>query len=206
MGPRSASVATDRATRRQDLLDAADRSVARDGAGASMSAIAAEAGITKPILYRHFGDKSGLYAALAERHTERLMQVLLRSLGSGGGPRERIAATIDAYLRAIAAQPQIYRFLLHSAEAAHAAEVRGQVQGFVERLADLLATGIGRELGLPSGSTRARVWARGIVGMVQACGDSWISSGTPRRAQLVEELTDLLWGAYRDAAGQGRSG
>ena len=33
-----------------------------------MNVIAAEAGITKPILYRHFGDKGGLYRALAERH------------------------------------------------------------------------------------------------------------------------------------------
>ncbi|BFO19525.1 hypothetical protein SHKM778_59130 [Streptomyces sp. KM77-8] len=43
--------------RRRELLEAADRVVLRDGPGASMNAIAAEAGITKPILYRHFGDK-----------------------------------------------------------------------------------------------------------------------------------------------------
>ena len=192
-------VAVDRSSRRQDLLDAADRIIARDGTAASMAAIAAEAGITKPILYRHFGDKSGLYAALAERYTDALLQVLLASLATGGGPRDRIARTIEAYLRAIEAQPQVYRFLLHSTEAA---EVRGEVHGFVERLAELLATGIARELGLPTRSTRARVWARGIVGMVQACGDSWISTGSPRRGDLVRELTDLLWGAYRDAAGE----
>lgn len=43
--------------RRRELLEAADRVVLRDGPQASMNAIAAEAGITKPILYRHFGDK-----------------------------------------------------------------------------------------------------------------------------------------------------
>lgn len=59
--------------RRRELLEAADRVVLRDGPQASMNAIAAEAGITKPILYRHFGDKSGLYAALAKRHTDALL-------------------------------------------------------------------------------------------------------------------------------------
>lgn len=45
--------------RRRELLEAAERIVLRDGPDASMNAIAAEAGITKPILYRHFGDKGG---------------------------------------------------------------------------------------------------------------------------------------------------
>lgn len=62
--------------RRRELLEAADRVVLRDGPSASMNAIAAEAGITKPILYRHFGDKSGLYAALAKRHTDALLGAL----------------------------------------------------------------------------------------------------------------------------------
>ena len=41
-----------------------------------MAAVAAEAGITKPVLYRHFGDKGGLVAALTDRHTGRLLAVL----------------------------------------------------------------------------------------------------------------------------------
>ncbi|MBC7679270.1 MAG: TetR/AcrR family transcriptional regulator, partial [Pseudorhodobacter sp.] len=66
----------DRDARREALLAAADAVVQRDGASASMASIAAEAGITKPILYRHFGDKGGLYAALTERHTDRLLEAL----------------------------------------------------------------------------------------------------------------------------------
>jgi len=42
--------------------------VARDGAAVSMDNIAAEAGIAEAMLYRHFGDKAGLYSALAERY------------------------------------------------------------------------------------------------------------------------------------------
>lgn len=185
-----------RSARREALLDAADRLVQRDGPTVSMASIAAEAGITKPILYRHFGDKGGLYAALAERHTDRLLITLQAALASGGSARQRVERTIDAYLRAIEAEPQVYRFLLHSPDKA---EVTGQVRTFLERLSGLLAVGIATELGLPRRSARAQVWARGIVGMVQAAGDWWVTSGTTGRTQVGRELTALLWGAYPEA-------
>jgi AcrR family transcriptional regulator len=189
-----------RESRREELLEAADRIVQRDGPAVSMASIAAEAGITKPILYRHFGDKSGLYAALAERHTDRLLKVLQEALAAGGTARQRVERTIDAYLATIEAEPQVYRFLVHSAEFPAAAEAHGQVQSFLRRFSELLALGIASELGLKPGSTRAETWARGIVGMVQSAGDWWLLGGSPGRDAVVGELTDLLWGAYPDAA------
>ena len=190
----------DRSARREALLDAADRIVQRDGPDASMASIAAEAGISKPILYRHFGDKGGLYAALATRHTDRLLAVLQDALATKGTPRERVARTVEAYLQSIEDEPQVYRFLVHSDEIAQAAAAAGQVQSFLARLSELLAAGIAAELGMARGDLRAEVWARAIVGMVQRVGDWWIDTGSPQRAQVVAELTDLLWGAYADAA------
>ena len=102
--------------RRRELLEAADRVVLRDGPEASMNAIAAEAGITKPILYRHFGDKGGLYRALAKRHTDALLDALRAALDAPAERRERVEATLDTYLAAIEARPQVYRFLMHPAE------------------------------------------------------------------------------------------
>lgn len=110
---RTASAAEER---RRELLEAADRVVLRDGPEASMNAIAAEAGITKPILYRHFGDKSGLYRALAKRHTDALLANLRAALDAPNERRDRVEATLDAYLSAIEARPQVYRFLMHPAE------------------------------------------------------------------------------------------
>ena len=195
----SVTALPDRGARREELLDAADRIVQRDGPAVSMASIAAEAGITKPILYRHFGAKEGLYAALAARHTERLLHVLQGALASGGTARERVERTIDAYLATIEAEPQVYRFLVHSAEFPAAAEAHGQVQSFLRRFSELLALGIAAELGLKPGSARAETWARGIVGMVQSAGDWWLQTGTPGRDAVVRELTDLLWGAYPEA-------
>ncbi|MCU1691485.1 MAG: TetR family transcriptional regulator, partial [Frankiales bacterium] len=185
------------AARREELLAAAERSVAREGAAASMADIAAEAGITKPVLYRHFGDKGGVYAALAERVTGRLMDGLQAALDRGRTPEERVRLTVDAYLAMIESEPQLYRFLVHTAEAAPA---RGQVRSFLRRLADLLADGIAAETGLPVGSVRTRAWGHGIVGMVQAAGDWWLDERPCPRAELTEELTGLLWGAYGTAS------
>lgn len=115
--------------RRRELLEAADRVVLRDGPGASMNAIAAEAGITKPILYRHFGDKGGLYAALAKRHTDALLASLRAALDAPAERRERVESTLDTYLAAIEARPQVYRFLMHPSESVSESTAPGE-QGF----------------------------------------------------------------------------
>lgn len=184
--------------RRRELLEAADRVVLRDGPGASMNAIAAEAGITKPILYRHFGDKGGLYAALAKRHTDALLASLRAALDAPAERRERVEATLDTYLAAIEARPQVYRFLMHPAEGGQ------NDQGFdvgvhsapvLRRLGEELAQVIEERVDLGPDSERvARVWGHGIVGMMHAAGDWWLSERPCERKELVRILADLLWG------------
>ena len=63
----AARVRLDPEARRAELADAAIRAIRAIGADASMADIAAEAGISKPVLYHHFGDKAGLAAAIADR-------------------------------------------------------------------------------------------------------------------------------------------
>jgi AcrR family transcriptional regulator len=191
--------------RRRELLEAADRVVLRDGPGASMNAIAAEAGITKPILYRHFGDKGGLYRALAKRHTDALLDSLRAALDAPAGRRERVEATLETYLAAIEARPQVYRFLMHPAE-----ERPEDDQGFdvgrhtaplLRRLGDELAKVIAERVELGPGSEQlARVWGHGIVGMMHAAGDWWLGERPCTRAVLVTSLADLLWGRLAGVA------
>ncbi|GGO40396.1 MULTISPECIES: TetR family transcriptional regulator [Streptomyces] len=189
--------------RRRELLEAADRVVLRDGPGASMNAIAAEAGITKPILYRHFGDKGGLYAALAKRHTDALLAALRAALDAPAERRERVEATLDTYLAAIEARPQVYRFLMHPSEASQTGDQTGE-GGFdvglhsvplLRRLGEELAEVIEERVDLGPDSTQlARVWGHGIVGMMHAAGDWWLGERPCSRAELVRSLADLLWG------------
>jgi AcrR family transcriptional regulator len=180
------------ADRRTVLLEAADRVVRREGPDASMNVIAAEAGITKPILYRHFGDKGGLYRALAAGYIETLLASLRTALVTRGGLEARTRATVDAYLAAIEESPQVYRFLVSRA-AVEEPGVRGQVEGFVRRFGDELANGIRHEPALgPVTPLRAAVWAHGIAGMVQAAGDWWLDHAEVPRPVVVDELSALL--------------
>jgi AcrR family transcriptional regulator len=182
--------------RRDQLLEAADRVVQRDGSAATMNVIAAEAGITKPILYRHFGDKGGLYRALAERYTDQLLERLRGALATRGGLGNRTRATIDAYLASVEERPQVYRFLVERA-AVEEPDVRGQVAGFVRRFGDELAAGIGAEPELAGiDRVRAVVWAHGIAGMVQAAGDWWLDHPEVPRVDVVDELATLLLAGF----------
>jgi AcrR family transcriptional regulator len=191
--------------RRRQLLEAADRVVLRDGPSASMNAIAAEAGITKPILYRHFGDKNGLYRALAKRHTDALLDALRAALDAPAERRRRVEATLGTYLAAIEARPQVYRFLMHPAEDVPQSADQGFDVGrhsapLLRRLGEELAKVIEERIDLGPESTRlSRVWGHGIVGMMHAAGDWWLGERPCSREELVATLADLLWGRLADA-------
>jgi AcrR family transcriptional regulator len=192
IGAGEQAVASSVVERRAGLLEAADRVVQREGSAATMNVIAAEAGITKPILYRHFGDKSGLYRALAARHIEELLARLRAALLTRGGLAARTRATVDAYLASIEERPQIYRFLVQRA-AVEEPDVRGDVEGFVRRFGDELAVGIRSEPSLHGISeARAAVWAHAIAGMVQGAGDWWLDHPEVPRQAVVDELSALL--------------
>lgn len=185
--------------RRQELLEAADRVVLREGPSASMNAIAAEAGITKPILYRHFGDKGGLYRALAARHTDALLKSLRQALDAPASRRDQVEATLHTYLATIEAHPQVYRFLMHPAENTadgdQGFDVGQYTAPLLRRLGEELATFVEERLDLGPGSEElARVWGHGIVGMMHAAGDWWLRERPCSREQLVRHLADLLWG------------
>src|SRR3954453_5554662 len=178
--------------RRRSLLEAADRVVRRSGPEASMAAIAAEAGISKPVVYRHFGDKGGLYRALADRHIADLMSRLGAALRRPADPLQRTRLVVDAYLAAIEEEPQIYRFLLHRAPIEEPA-LSGLVAELTRRVAEALSAGIMTELSLPeSARATALAWAYGMAGAVQAAGDWWLQSREVPRKRLVEDLCELL--------------
>jgi AcrR family transcriptional regulator len=180
---------TRRLARREELLDAAVEVIRRDGPAVSMELIAAEAGVTKPIVYRHFGDRSGLVAALAKRFTDELMGALQSSLERDAEPRDLLVGTIDAYLAFVEKEPNLYRFVVQHVDAG--AE---ELSGFVRQVAKEVAVVLGerlRALGYDSGA--AEPWAYGLVGMVHLAGDWWVDSRAMPRARLVEYLTTLVW-------------
>ena len=92
----------DAARNRAKALAAAELLFAARGVAAvSMDDIAASAGVGKGTLYRRFGDKSGLAAALLDERESRLQAAMLGGpppLGPGAPPADRLAAFAAAYL------------------------------------------------------------------------------------------------------------
>lgn len=182
-----------RESRRRELLDAADRVIRRDGPSASMDTIATEAGITKPILYRHFGDKGELFRLLAERYVEPVMGALLPALSQPAAARTRLWAAIDVYLAFIEAEPQTYRFLMHRA-LGEQQQARATVSDFILRVGRAVAAAIAVELERTGQSDApAEAWGHGLVGMVQVAGDWWLQEGTMAREEFVDHLVALAW-------------
>jgi AcrR family transcriptional regulator len=109
--------------RREQLLDATKRIVGDQGFHAvSIEAVARRAGITRPIVYGHFGDLAGLLEALVDRESERalgqLAEVLPGRLPRHGSPREDLTAALRGYLEAVAADPITWRLVLMPPEGA----------------------------------------------------------------------------------------
>lgn len=178
-----------RAERRSQFLDAALVAIRREGPGVSMEAIAAEAGVTKPIVYRLFGDREGLLQGLAERFGDELVARLRDELPSGANPREAIAAAIDTYVASIEQDPALYRFIIQQTPAGG-----GAIKGVIDQVAALITTVIGETLrSIRADSGAAEVWAYSIVGMVHLAGDHWADRPTMPRERLVDYLTGLLW-------------
>jgi AcrR family transcriptional regulator len=180
---------TRRLARREELLDAAVEVIRRDGPAVSMELIAAEAGVTKPIVYRHFGDRSGLVSALAKRFSDDLMGALQASLLRDAEPRELLVGTIDAFLTFVEKEPNLYRFVVQHDEGG-AEEMRGFVRQVAQQVAVVMGERL-REIGHDSGA--AEPWAYGLVGMVHFAGDWWVERRAMPRARLVEYLTALVW-------------
>ena len=181
-------------TQRRALLDAADRVIRERGPEASMDEIAAAAGITKPILYRHFGDKSGLYAALSVRYMK-LFFLLSESALAETHPRRRIAKAVDAYLEAVEREPEIFRFVRQTTtEQREASDAASAEFG---RHAELIARVIRRNLeDVDLDPAPSEAWALGIVGFVQFVAGWWLETGMFTREVLVDHVTTLLWEGF----------
>jgi AcrR family transcriptional regulator len=188
-----------RRERRTHLLDAAVEAIRDVGPGATMEQLARAGGVTKPILYRHFRDRDGLIAALAERFSTALLsEVEAPLLTDPAEPRRLLESTIDAYVAFIEDDPNLYRFLMRQAPEPGAGVV--SISALVDSIAKQVAVVIGEQLRATGRDSGAAVpWAFGIVGLVHQAGDWWLDDRTMPRERLVAYLTDLLWNGLSTA-------
>jgi len=180
--------------RRGQFIDAALRVLEADGPELLMDAVAAEAGVSKPVLYRYFSDKADLVEALAERGSGFLLARLIPAINAGGPVLDRISGAVGAYFAVIDEHPNLY-WLIARRDGAEAGQP-GAVHPDKESIARALTAVIGDYLwlfGLDSGA--AEPWAHGVTGLVQSTGEWWLQRRSMSRAHIVEYVTQLIWAA-----------
>jgi AcrR family transcriptional regulator len=85
--------------RREQLIGVGRKHFADKGfEGTTIEEIAASAGVSKPVVYEHFGGKEGLYAVVVDREIESLLSAVQGALTSEGTSREIIEQAALALL------------------------------------------------------------------------------------------------------------
>ncbi|RZU34038.1 TetR family transcriptional regulator [Blastococcus saxobsidens] len=181
-----------RRARREQLVDAALAAVGRHGSGVGMEEIAAEAGTSKTVVYRHFADRSDLHVAVCSRVAQQLLPRLRDALESSGHPREMTAAAIDTYLAFLEADPEVYRFVVTPVPGSDPVDPVATLADLVgDQAAALMAVALERAGRDPAA---AGAWGHGVVGLVRSAADWWLRARTPMlRTELAAHLTDLAW-------------
>jgi AcrR family transcriptional regulator len=184
-----------RAQRRQEFVAAALRVLIKHGPELPMDAVAAEAGVTKPVLYRYFEDKAALVGALGEHASALLQERLVPALTADGPAIARIRDGVGAYFAIIDENPELYWLL-----ARHGGADSSPGPGVVARQKEFIATTLTavygdylRAFGLDSGA--AEPWAFGITGLVQSTGEWWLDRRSMSRAHVTDYVSQLIWWA-----------
>jgi AcrR family transcriptional regulator len=183
-----------RIARRKEFVEAALRALDTHGPDLGMEDVAAEAGVTKPVLYRHFDDKADLYVALGQRGTEILFERLIPAINAELAPVPRIRMALDAFFTVIEEHPNLYRLLAHGRpEKPVSSDVVAEDKELIATALTALLGDYMRMFNMDSGA--AEPWAHGIVGMVQNTGEWWLDRRSMGRDAVVEYLTQIIWAA-----------
>lgn len=117
------------AERRAALLETAAQLLDAGGADAlRMDALARAAGVSRPVVYEHFGDRDGLVAALIREHGTRLHGQVADAVAGADTFEDELRAAVRAYLAGVREQGAALRGLLRSSGAApEVEEVRAAI-------------------------------------------------------------------------------
>jgi AcrR family transcriptional regulator len=174
--------------RRQQLLDIGRRLFAERGfEGTSIEEIAAQAGVSKPVVYEHFGGKEGLYAVVVDREVERLTATTMVLLDKPH-TKPKFEAAAVSLLRYIEENADGFRILVRDSNPGSGggtygtllADIAGQVEYI---MADFLKSR-GRDPKL------APMYSQMMVGMVAFTGQWWLDARKPKLEQVAANMID----------------
>jgi AcrR family transcriptional regulator len=177
--------------RRAQLIDVGRRLFAEKGLdGTSVEEIAAKAGVSKPVVYEHFGGKEGLYAVVVDREMQRLLDGVTGAL-TGGHARELLEQAAIALLTYIENNSDGFRILVRDSGVGSStgtfASLISDIAGQVEHVlaAEFRSRGFEPKL--------APMYSQMLVGMVALTGQWWLDARKPKKADVAAHLVNLAW-------------
>lgn len=159
--------------------------------GTTLDEIAAAAGVSKPVIYEHFGSKEGLYTQVVEREFRILLGSINAALAEEAKPRVLVERAALALLGYIEDRTDGFRILMRDAPPSQPegafSTLLSQVTARVEYiLADEFAR---RGFSAADGA----MYAQMLVGMVAMTGQWWQDSRTPDKREVAAHLVNLAW-------------
>lgn len=182
-----------RPERRDQLLDTAEDLFTERGFGAvTVDDVAEHAGVTKPVVYDHFGSKDGLLAAVVERSGERLL-VALAAAVEGRAGRDALEAGLLAYFRFVDQHAGAWALLLREvAPGTAAAEAVERVRAAqVGTIAELVGVQLGKK-----DSRRALTYAHVVSGAAERISAVRLNGPRQSPEQATRLLLEVLWTGF----------
>ncbi|GAB3086703.1 TetR/AcrR family transcriptional regulator [Corynebacterium aquatimens] len=180
--------------RRDQLMKVGRSAFAERGfEGISVEEIGTRAGVSKPVIYEHFGGKEGLYRAVADQEIATLVEIISQSIQEGGW-RERVYHAVVALLTyaeqntdgfIILARGQAYD------DGAGSKEVYTSLMHQVtDRVTHLLVEAFPQQ-GIDA--KLAPLYAQGVVGTFASVSIWWLNDKSLTRNQVAAHLYNLVW-------------
>ena len=177
--------------RRQQLLEIGRELFAERGYDASsVEEIAARAGVSKPVVYEHFGGKEGIYAVVVDREMRTLLDMMGEAL-TADHARSKIEKAALALLRYVEESTTGFRVLTRDS---HVASGTGSFASLINDIAsqvEHIMVAEFEERGYDP--ALAPMYAQALVGMWALTGQWWLEVRKPRREVVAAHLVNLAW-------------
>jgi AcrR family transcriptional regulator len=183
-----------RPERHEQLVDVARSLFAERGYdGTSVEEIAARAGVSKPIVYEHFGGretKETLYREVVERAVKQMLDQIIGAL-SGGSARELLEQAALALLEYVEENTDAFRILVRDSPVASSG---GSFSSLISDIATRVEHILGREFKARGfNPDLAPLYSQALVGMVALTGQWWLDERSPKLDEVAAHLVNLAW-------------
>jgi AcrR family transcriptional regulator len=156
----------------------------------TMDEVAAEVGVTKPLLYNYFGNKESLYIACMERAGDALSATIAASVAETSNPEEAIRAGGQAFFAFLDTERAAWAVLFDET-LPRAGEIAERVAAYRGQILDLVTASIMGQVP-PSMRKAARVEVEALsvalLGAAEALAHWWLRT----EAISAQEAADLL--------------